>query len=114
MTHKKQTVSGFLLPYFPEGTDRVLWSISATDDSRSMRVLPVEDDDYLTVYEHTGALRWEGQIHFEYQRNSSPKPEFLTRQLAFGRVVHGFQSNCDPEDWALMFFEQLPAKLLKK
>lgn len=84
------------------------------DDSSAMRVHSVEDDDYLTVYEHSGVIRWEGQIHFEYQRNSSPKPEFLTRQLAFGRVMHGFQSNCDPEDWALMFFEQLPATLLKK
>lgn len=114
MTHKRQTVSGFLLPYVQENSGQVLWSISAPDDWSSTQIYALEEDDYLTVYEHSGVLRWEGQIHFEYQRNSSPKPEFLTRQLAFGKVVHGFQSNFDPEDWALMFFEQLPAKLLKK
>jgi hypothetical protein len=114
MIETKQEISGFLLPYFQVGTDRVLWGIINQANSGSEAIYLLQDNDYLIVYDPTGQIRWEGLIHFEYARNNSPKREFWTRQVVMGYVVHGCQSNCDPEQWAKMFFEKLPATLRKK
>lgn len=111
---RKREISGFLVPYFQTGTDRILWSISNLANSNSQEIHCLKDNDYLTVYESCGAIRWQGRIHFEYKRNDSPRRGFWTRQVVMGYVVHGCQSNCDPEQWAEMFFSKLPATVLKK
>ena len=110
----KPEISGFLFPYFQRGTDRIVWSISNLANSNSQEIHCLEDNDYLTVFETTGEIRWQGQIQFEYKRNNSPRREFWTRQVVMGYVVHGCQSNCDPDRWAEMFFAKLPATLRKK
>jgi hypothetical protein len=113
-TETKQEICGFLVPFFQVGTDRILWSISNLANSSSQEIHCLQDNDYLTVYETTGEVRWQGRIHFEYKRNDSPRREFWTRQVVLGHIVHGFQSNCEPKRWAEMFFEKLPATLKKK
>lgn len=113
MSDKKE-ISGFLVAYFQPRTDRVLWSISDMDNLESKEIHSLQEDDYLIVYERSGDIRWEGRIHFEYSRKHSPTQEYWTRQIAFGHVVHGFQSNCAPEAWASMFFDKLPATLRRK
>lgn len=114
MIETKQEISGFLVPYFQVGTDRILWGIVNLANSTKEEVYCMQDDDYLTVYNTSGQIRWEGLIHFEYKRNNSPRREFWTRQVVMGYIVHGCQSNCEPEKWAEMFFEKLPATLRKK
>lgn len=113
-TETAQEISGFLVPYFQVGTDRILWSISNLANPSSQEIHCLQDNDYLTVYETSGAIRWQGRIKFEYKRHDSPRRGFWTRQVVLGYVVHGCQSNCDPEQWAEMFFSKLPATLLKK
>ena len=110
----KQEISGFLSPYFQAGTDRILWGIVNLANSESEEIHCLHDDDYLTVYEPSGHVRWQGLIHFEYKRNNSPRREFWTRQVVKGYIVHGCQADCEPEKWAEMFFEKLPATLRKK
>ena len=114
MIETKLEISGFLVPYFQVGTDRVLWGIIDLANSGKQEVHFLQDCDFLIVYETNGRVRWQGLIHFEYQRNNSPQPEFWTRQVVMGHVVHGCQSDCEPEQWAQMFFEKLPATLRKK
>ena len=80
----------------------------------SQEIHSLQENDYLIVYEHTGNIRWEGQIHLEYIRKHSPTQDFWTHQISNGHVVHGFQSNCAPDDWARMFFDGLPATLRRK
>jgi hypothetical protein len=114
MIETEKEISGFLVPYFQTGTDRVLWGIVNLATSASGEVHCLQDNDYLTVYGTNGQIRWEGLIHFEYKRNNSPRRGFWTRQVVMGYVVHGCQRNCEPEKWAEMFFEKLPATLRKK
>ncbi len=114
MIETKKEISGFLVPHFQVGTDRILWGIVNLANSASGEVHCLQDNDYLIVYDTNGQIRWEGLIHFEYIRNNSPRREFWTRQVVNGYIVHGCQTNCEPEKWAEMFFEKLPATLRKK
>lgn len=111
MLSSNHEISGFLFPYIQNGTNRILWSISEENNFDSEGVVSLQEDDYLIVYNRDRSIRWEGQIHLEYARNDSPMQEHWTRQMVFGYVVHGFQSDCSPEEWARMFFAELPAKL---
>jgi hypothetical protein len=104
-------ISGFLCPYLQYGTDRILWSISEKSNLDPEGVISLQEDDHLIVFNRDGSVRWEGQIHLEYSRMDSPMQEYWTRQMIFGYVVHGFQSDCSPEAWATMFFAELPATL---
>jgi hypothetical protein len=113
MLPSKYEISGFLFPYIQAGTDRILWSISERSNFDSEAVISLQENDYLKVYNRDGSIHWEGEIHLEYGRNDSPKQEYWTRQMIFGYVVHGFQSDCSPEEWARMFFSELPATLCR-
>lgn len=79
---------------------------------------PLPEGGLLTVFNTVakGEELWQGTIALEFDRNKEPllfNPN-VERQAALGMVVHGFQNNVDPEEWAAMFLIGYPARLEKQ
>ncbi|MBI1362387.1 MAG: hypothetical protein GC134_00190 [Proteobacteria bacterium] len=117
----KIILSGVLEAFWETGTEGVIWSFYDTslqtpDGKRTYDGLHcLKDGDHLTVYGFDGkTVVWEGTVKLEYERNweKFPLNPQYGQQAALGFWVHGFQESLVPEVWAMMFFAELPAKLV--
>lgn len=108
-------IRGKLDPFFETGTEGVLWAVvddEKPNDYTGLHVL--RDWDYLRVFDADGKMVWEGDVALEWTRRYTPFPNNPEwgQQEVFGYWVHGFQRTLEPEVWAQMFFDGLPAELI--
>ena len=77
----------------------------------------IEDGSYIRIFNTiaAGDVLWKGELSLEFnrrQRSSSFNPEYSQQEI-FGMWVHGLQATLDPDEWAIMFFQGLPAILTR-
>ena len=114
---KQKTLHGVTFFWSETGTEGGHW---AFQDSKYITQHPtlgtqfgyeglhvLHEGDYLTIYDKTDSKKvmWEGKIEL------SLLPLF--QEDAFGCWIHNDQRGISRADWAKMFMEQHPAKLVK-
>lgn len=111
------TIKGKLDAFSETGTEGIIWSVYEDGKTGYDALHCLESGDHLTVLDpedHSVTL-WAGNIDLEYQRNrmSSPGNPQYQQQNINGYWVHGVQVDVMPEEWALWFFNEYPAELIK-
>jgi hypothetical protein len=72
----------------------------------------LKNNDYLTVYNEDGSIKWRGVIDLEFKtgfEHFAHNPS-CGQQTVFGYWVHGNQKGMKIKDWAAMFFNNPPLK----
>lgn len=76
---------------------------------------PLKQDSLVRVFKtiSEGDELWSGTVKLEYQSEKHTAETGYSQQAVLGMWVHGLQEGLEPQKWAAMFHDNLPAILEK-
>lgn len=122
---KEMVIDGVLDAFFETGTEGVIWSVydESRNDENGYRSYDglhcLEKGDILTVFNDKARkdVLWRGTVDLEFKTNwhsyNNPHYPDAGQQAVLGFWVNGLQRGMAPEDWAKMFFDEKPARLVR-
>jgi hypothetical protein len=109
---KGHVIEGELDPFSEQGSEGTHWMLY--DDRKDTgdgyhRLHTVDQGDYLVVLKKDGSVFWEGTVKWATDTRHN-----MQTYLARYGTVHGLQEGMHPEKWCKMFFDRLPAYIIKR
>jgi hypothetical protein len=106
---KGRVIEGKLYAFSEQGSEGTHWCLETDNKNAATHydtLYIIEHGDRLVVFNEDDTLRWEGVIDLVYTTN-------CWQTIKGYGTVHGIQAGMEPEVWAKMFFDAMPAYLVK-
>lgn len=95
-------------------TNEYHWTVYGDGYGGHRRVHEIKEGDHLIVFRLDGTVHFSGYIKKDTEIASIPRPNHpeLPQQFALGCWVYWIQEGWNPDEWALLFFQEYRAELL--
>ena len=109
-------IEGTLGMYASNETDAYVWVVLDSSSEKPVRYIEdamyvLQKGDLLTVFNRRSERTvWQGAVDLDYSTNTDERGH----QWVMGCNVAGLQKNMNPDQWADMFMNFLPATLVRR